>query len=220
LKEYHKIQSVFKRDASNNHKTFLIGDYSLPEFEYLANNIWQFTEKVDGTNIRTIYNPYPLIEDITFQGKTDAAQIQATLFKVLTDMFTLDKMREVFPFKDTPEEELPMVTLYGEGYGAKIQKGGGNYRSDQSFVLFDIKIGNWWLQRNDVEDIAKQLEIDVVPIIGEGTLFDMIEKCEQGFKSQWGDFIAEGIVARPKTELFTRSGYRIITKVKHKDFQS
>lgn len=24
--------------------------------------------------------------------------------------------------------------LYGEGYGAKIQKGGGNYRADQDFV--------------------------------------------------------------------------------------
>ena len=28
--------------------------------------------------------------------------------------------------------------MYGEGYGAKIQKGGGNYRQDQDFVLFDV----------------------------------------------------------------------------------
>jgi hypothetical protein len=219
MTEYHKIQSIFKRDPENNHKTFLMWDYSMPEFEYLANNIWQFTEKVDGTNIRVIYNPYPVIEDITFQGKTDQAQIPATLYKALSEMFILDKFKKVFPFTDIDEEELPMVTLYGEGYGSRIQKGGGNYRADQSFVLFDIKVGKWWLQRKDLEDLAKQLDIDIVPIIGEGSLFDMIEKCKSGFKSQWGDFIAEGIVARPKVELFTRSGHRIITKVKYKDFQ-
>jgi len=42
---------------------------------------------------------------------------------------------------------------------------------------------------------------------------------KKGFKSQWGDFIAEGIVARPKTEMRTRRGERIITKVKYIDFQ-
>ena len=52
MKEYHKIQTVFKRDPSTNHKTLLMDDYSLPEFEYLKNNHWIFTEKIDGTNIR------------------------------------------------------------------------------------------------------------------------------------------------------------------------
>lgn len=40
----------------------------------------------------------------------------------------------------------------------------------------------------------------------------------KGFNSIWGDFIAEGIVARPAVELKTRNGHRIITKIKHKDF--
>ena len=34
------------------------------------------------------------------------------------------------------------AVLYGEGYGAKIQKGGGNYRADQDFVLFDVRVGS------------------------------------------------------------------------------
>ena len=34
----------------------------------------------------------------------------------------------------------------------------------------------------------------------------------------WGDFTAEGLVARPKTELFGRDGKRVITKIKYKDF--
>ena len=42
---------------------------------------------------------------------------------------------------------------------------------------------------------------------------------KKGFKSQWGDFKAEGIVARPNTELVGRDGKRIITKIKQKDFK-
>ena len=115
--------------------------------------------------------------------------------------------------------EIPYACLYGEGYGPKIQKGGGNYRKDQSFVLFDVKIGNWWLQRKDVESIAGELGIDIVPIIGDGSLKDMVEMMMTGFNSTWGDFKAEGIVARPMIELKARSGQRIITKIKYNDFK-
>lgn len=207
MKEYHKIQTVFKRDPATRHKTLLEGDFSLPEFQYLANNQWVYTEKVDGTNIRIMFET----EKITFGGKTDDAQIPAFLVQRLNDRFL--SQIEVFKtsFKDG-------VCLYGEGYGAKIQKGGGNYRKDQDFVLFDVKVGEWWLQREDVVLIAQQLNIDVVPIIGQGTLYDMIEMTRKGFMSQWGNFTAEGIVARPKVELKTRRGERVITKIKYKDF--
>ena len=67
--EYHKIQTIFKRDPKTNYKTLLMGEYSLPEFNYLANNIWQFTEKVDGTNIRIILND----EGLSFGGRTEKA---------------------------------------------------------------------------------------------------------------------------------------------------
>lgn len=212
MKQYHKIQTVFKRDPETKFKTLLVGDYSIPEFEYLKDNEWVYTEKVDGTNIRVIFNS----DQITFGGKTDNAQIPAKLVERLNERFLdkIDLFRELFG-KDGNSE----TCLYGEGYGSKIQKGGGNYRQDQDFVLFDIKIGDWWLQRKDIEDIAQKLDIDVVPIIGHGILIDAVEKTKIGFNSQWGDFIAEGIVARPATELKTRNGQRIITKIKHKDFK-
>ncbi len=119
-------------------------------------------------------------------------------------------------FKDQLEE----VILYGEGYGAKIQKGGGNYIKDGvDFVLFDVRVGKIWLQRKDVEDVANKLGLGIVPILGYGTLIQMIDMVEKGFNSQWGDFPAEGIVARPIVEIQTRMGNRIITKLKHRDFK-
>ncbi|MCP3968318.1 MAG: hypothetical protein GY718_18570 [Lentisphaerae bacterium] len=208
MNEYHKIQTVYKRDPETRFKTLLDGDYSLPEFEYLKDNEWVFTEKVDGTNIRIIFDG----ETITFGGKTDNAQIPSKLVSRLNDVFLplLPKFKEIFE---------DGTCLYGEGYGAKIQKGGGNYRQDQDFVLFDMKIGDWWLQRKDVEGVANKLDLDIVPIIGNGTLLEMVDKAKNGITSIWGDFQAEGIVARPKTELKTRSGHRLITKIKCKDFK-
>ena len=207
MNEYHKIQTVFKRDIATKHKTLLDGQWTIPEFEYLANNPWTFTEKVDGTNIRVMFKN----GIVTFGGKTDSAQIPAQLVTRLNERFLplAAKMQEVFGCD---------ACLYGEGYGAKIQKRGGNYRQDQDFVLFDILINNWWLQLADVEDVANKLGVDVVPIIGEGTLHDAIKWAKRGIPSTWGDFEAEGIVARPKIELCTRSGHRMITKIKCRDF--
>ena len=84
--------------------------------------------------------------------------------------------------------------------------------------MFDVKVGGWWLKREDVEGIASKLGIKVVPVIGSGTLQQAIDFVKNGFKSEWGDFIAEGLVLRPLIELKARSGERIITKIKHKDF--
>lgn len=210
MSEYHKIQSIFKRDMTSKRKTLIEGDWTLPEFEYLAGNVWVFTEKVDGTNIRVIFKD----GGVTFGGRTEDAQIPAQLVTRLNERFLpmAAKLAEVFPDGS--------AVLYGEGYGAKIQKGGGNYRQDQDFVLFDVKCGDWMLQRADVEDVAGKLGIDVVPIIGEGTLHDAVARAKAGILSTWGDFQAEGIVARPKTELKTRSGHRLITKIKCRDFDA
>lgn len=208
MKEYHKIKTVFKRDPATNMKTLLEGEFSEPEFAYLAHNEWVFTEKVDGTNIRVFTQPNM---PMGFGGKTDNASIPAALVARLEARFhpKVDPLREVFP---------DSACLYGEGYGARIQKGGGNYRQDVDFVLFDVKVGDWWLQRPAVEEIARKLGLDVVPIIGLGTLGDMVAMAKVGFDSAWGAFRAEGIVARPATELKTRAGHRIITKIKTKDF--
>ena len=209
--QYHKIQTVFKRDPETQLKTLLHGEYSLPEFEYLANNEWVFTEKVDGTNIRVMWDG----ERITFGGKTDNAQIPAFLVTRLQELFP----QNIFNAKKIFDVDVNDTCLYGEGYGAKIQKGGGNYKPDGvDFVLFDVRVGQWWLKREDVENIAWKLGLGIVPIIGEGTLLNMLALAESGYKSTWGDFKAEGIVARPKVELKTRGGQRIITKIKHKDF--
>ena len=201
---YHKIQTLWHRDPENKHRTLLEGVWSMQEFEYLKDLRWDFTEKVDGTNIRIRRNTDG---HLYIGGRTDRADIRATLSEAIHKLF------------EDPEGLLPGLVLYGEGYGAGIQKGGGNYRSDNSFVLFDAWSEHGWMPRTRLVELARQINCDLVPIIGEGTLMDAVEMTKKGFRSTWGDFQAEGIVARPSTELLTACGKRIITKVKCKDFE-
>jgi len=202
MKEYAKIQSVFKRDEKT-HK-FILGEFSLPEFKYLKDNIWVFTEKVDGTNVRVMWDG----SEVRFGGKTNDAQMPTFLLLKLQELFLPGKFKE-----------LPPLCLYGEGYGARIQKGGGNYIPNGcDFILIDILIDNWWLERENIEDIASKLCIKVVPIIGSGSIDAAIAKTSIGFNSTFGNFSAEGIVLKPQVALTNRKGERVITKVKHKDF--
>lgn len=221
MSKYHKIQSIFKRDQKTKEFT---NEFSRPEFEMLQNCIWDWSEKLDGTNIRITWRALdhdrdgPINQRI-IGGRTDRAQIPAHLFAKLEEFFPAEKMKEVF---GTPAAEEQTVMLFGEGIGPKIQKGGGRYRSDPDFILFDVRVGRWWLKREDVFGVANSLGLTAVPSRGEGTLFDAINFVKDGFLSAIAEdstLPAEGLVLRPKCELFARDGGRIITKVKTKDFK-
>lgn len=216
MKQYHKIITLFKRNPENM-KYVLEGEWAEPELEYLKDNEWEWTEKVDGTNIRVMWDG----ASVSFNGKTDSAQLYMPLVEKLQATFSTITQRMKFKEMFNGDDVNPIqVCLYGEGYGDKIQKAGKLYKSGEvDFVLFDVKIGDWWLQRKDVEDVAVKLGIKVVPIVGRGTLTKAVELVKGGLQSQWGEFEAEGLVCRPSTELFTRDGKRVITKIKSRDFK-
>src|SRR3989304_4166312 len=120
----------------------------------------------------------------------------------------------------TPEIAYPAgIVLYGEGYGAKVQKGGENYKANGvDFVLFDVLVGDWWLLHEDVEDVARQLGIATVPVIGRGPISQAVDIVRGGFPSKWGAFPAEGLVLRTPVGLCGRNGHRVLAKLKTKDW--
>jgi ATP-dependent RNA circularization protein (DNA/RNA ligase family) len=186
----------------------MIGQFSLPEFSYLYDNLWHIEEKIDGTNIRVLFDGV----NIKFNGKTDNAQMPVFLYDKLLTMFNKESMSKVFV-------DNANVCLYGEGYGRKIQAIGSSYIPDDvSFILFDVWINGIWLKRDDVYYIADKLNIKHVPYLGSTTLKDAELKVTNGFKSLIGDCQAEGVVCRPLVELQSRMGNRIITKIKTRDF--
>ena len=76
----------------------------------MENLTWTGTEKINGTNIRIIWDE----ESVRFGGKTDNAQLPIPLITYLIEHFTVERLEAAL--------EGP-VTLYGEGFGGKIQKG-------------------------------------------------------------------------------------------------
>lgn len=207
MKEYPKIYGPFRRETDGPNRNKVIrGAWTAPEFEALAGLDWTWTEKVDGTNIRVHWDGHK----VTYGGRADRAQIPARLIEVLNKLLP----EELFEQKFGAAE----VTLYGEGYGAGIQKG-GVYRPDMSFVLFDVLVGQWWLRFADVCDVAESLGLDRVPLVLLGSVAEAIDQVAAGLPSGWNpDRPAEGLVGTAPHGLLSRSGERLLLKVKAADF--
>lgn len=208
--EYPKINSLFKR---NKDQTFIMGDYSCPEFDLIKR--WRVEEKIDGTNVRIIYNPQAEGEKITILGRSKDSGMPTFLVEFLKNHFTLERLSAVFDAKY-------ICILYGEGYGHRIQSAGPQYRKDVSFMLFDIVVGSFWLTRETVQEKAALLEVPTPPELGimtETEILNLIHsqplsKCS--IKQQ----ISEGIIARPEPLLMFRNGRPIMWKLKVRDFYS
>lgn len=211
MKEYNKIETLFERDMEGT-KKLIEGKFRNPAIEFLKDNQWNFTEKIDGTNIRVYWDGHKVI----FGGRTDNAQIPTTLMYALNDLFLGITNEELFEQKFGEST----VTFYGEGYGEKIQKGGGLYKNGVGFILFDVQVGDTWLERSNVEDIAKSFNLQVVPIVLTGTIQEAVDYVKSKPKCTIAEQEkeAEGLVGRPIVEMKDRMGNRVIVKIKVCDF--
>lgn len=207
MREYEKIETIFVRDEKT--KKLNENVYRNETVKFLKDIDWEFTEKIDGTNIRIVWDGHK----VSYYGRTDKAQIPSQLMNRLIELFGGDVNEEMFEQKFGEKN----VMLIGEGYGAKIQNG-SSYREDSDFILFDVLINDNYLSRENVKSIANYFNIDVVPTIMVGKLEDGINWVKTKPKSKIGTANSEGLVARPLVELKDRTGNRIILKIKVRDF--
>ena len=201
--EYPKIETLFERDG--NFKVTA----KLRNQSYGIIKTWQFTEKIDGTNIRLIWND----GKFSIGGRTGNAQLPADLIQSLYEKIDINKFKEIFPETN--------VVVYGEGYGAGIQKGGA-YSETKQFVVFDVLVdGKWWLIWENTCNVSNKLSLKTVPFLGEYTLEEGISIARNGFTSKLAisNIAAEGIVGRTTETLYDKKFNRMIIKLKTKDFQ-
>ncbi|HEU5395178.1 MAG TPA: RNA ligase family protein [Candidatus Methylomirabilis sp.] len=207
VERYQKIPTVYLREEKRGGK-LLVGQWASTEIAYLADCPWRFTEKVDGTNLRVIWDGHR----VTYGGRTDDAQIPADLVNYLVGTFggeeNAQRLEQVFG--STP------AMICGEGFGGRVAQG-RHYAEASEMAVFDVKIGDWWLGRANVEDVAGKLDLTVVPEVLIGTLEEGVQLVREGFKSGWGEFLAEGVVGRPVVDLVARDGERIAVKLKRRD---
>ena len=244
---YQKINTIFMRDAKNVIMPF--EPFTEPEFEYLRGLKWRGEEKIDGTNMRIEVTKELVVADdskvptvagvkfnVRYAGKTDNAQIPPKLLKHMEEKYPKEKvfaslgLKEFIPTSEweidhnwLSYEQIPdLYTIYGEGYGLGIQKGGNYIKNGNEFIVFDVKVNDIYLKTDARDDIATKLGAPIVPFIGYFTLDEAIDFVRKGFKSTIAenpDYMAEGLVLRTDLGLRNRMGKRLIVKVKYEDFQ-
>lgn len=256
---YQKINTLYKRDAKNVIMPY--AGFTEPEFEYLRGLKWRAEIKIDGTNMRIEVTKHPVLNgtivngvyfEVEYKGKTDNTQIPPKMLKFMQEHFPEDKVlsalgleKEIsldnwvdrkWTFDDgvTPNyDAIPdMYTIYGEGYGSGIQKGGNYIKDGVDFRVFDVKVtckyhkGNMqvdeiYLNVEARDEIANKLGANIVPLYGYRTIDEAVDVVRKGIVTGMWDnpyLIEEGLVLRTDCGLLNRQGKRLIVKIKTEDF--
>ena len=136
--------------------------------------------------------------------------------KLFNEKELIDKFTEFF--KDIN------VTLFGEAYGGKQQGMSKTYGKDLKFVVFDVKIGNIWLNVPNAENVTKKMGLEFVSYNKVSTDLKSLD-AQRDLPSVQAkrngileDKIREGIVLRPLIELTKNNGERVIVKYKRDEF--
>lgn len=208
---YHKIAGPFRRAPELN--TVDVGNWVNPTVELLADSpIWVATEKIDGTNVRLIWDGH----NLSYNGRSNNADLHKDLRAKLDSYWNRIGVEELM--EETFGESE--VILVGEGYGAGIQKGGGNYSPTKEFVGYDVIVNGKYLSFDNSRQVFDTLRIPALPAAVHGfDLLEIIDMVANGVYSQFGsrDFFAEGLVATTILPLTDNNGQRVIVKVKHDD---
>lgn len=134
--EYPKTENLYAR-SDETHK-LIPGVFKRADFAQVDR--WLVTEKVDGTNIRIIYNR--ILGTVEARGRSDAAPLPGKegrfMEQAFPDGLDLEAYENALVAID-PTDKAGLMVIYGEGYGAGIQKGGGDYRDSMGFVAFDVR---------------------------------------------------------------------------------
>lgn len=215
---YPKIKNLFKRREDGSIIFEELSDESFSNIKY-----WELTEKLDGTNIKIDY--YDDEYKIYIHGRTE----QSEKLPWIEDY--IDRLRlEEKLYRISEKHGCEKITIFGEGIGPKIQSG-SDYCLDHEVRVFDILINDkWWMTRSEIQETCNNIGMLTVPTIifcyeGYGWILDdIINFVKDGFTScvfhnQNKIKDAEGIVARPRENLFNNKGERIMFKLRTEYFK-
>jgi len=113
--------------------------------------------------------------------------------------------------------------VFGEGFGGGIQKSGGDYVEDGTsvgFIVFDVQIDGWDLDRANTTDVANKLGLPSVPVCFEGTLDEAKQFVSEHHMStlNGGKHEMEGLVLVPRDiQLYDKKHHLIKCKCKYRD---
>lgn len=190
-------------------------EWDSPLIEQTRHLDWQWTEKIDGTNIRIGWDG---VDQVSVSGREhkhgNLPGDETGLPDLLAETFTVGAFARTYTGK-------PM-TIFCEGYGPKIGPRGHLYGDAPHLAVLDVVIDGWWLRRDGIEDVAETFGLTAPPILPSA--YSSFEHARDMVR--WGfvslmvpagsrSFYAEGLVGRLDLDLLTRDRKPIRVKIKH-----
>jgi hypothetical protein len=117
------------------------------------------------------------------------------------------------------------VTIYGEAYGGKQQGMSATYGKELKFIGFDVKIGEYWLNVPNAENVCKIMNIEFVDYVKVKTDLESLnaERDKPSTQAKRNgiveDKIREGVILKPLAEFTLNNGKRVIVKHKRDEFK-
>ena len=132
-----------------------------------------------------------------------------------------DEEKLISQFKEIDRDD---VTIYGEGYGGKMQGMSETYGKELRFVAFDVKIEDKWLSVPSAVHFVSLFGLDFVSFVFCSTDLASLDAQRDGPSQQAikcgidEERMREGIVIRPPEEFTDNSDARVIAKHKRAEF--
>lgn len=167
-------------------------------------------EKIHGTSANIKFDGVK----ITYYSGGETYETFVSLFD---EKGLLEKFKEAY-------DGLP-ITIYGEAYGGKQQDMSDTYGKEKKFIVFDIKIGECWLNVETAENMTKRLGLEFVHYVKIPSDVALLNKemerdSVQAIRNGMGaGHPSEGIVIRPPIEVTKNGDKRVIAKHKKDKFR-
>ena len=167
-------------------------------------------EKIHGTSAHIRWCPEKGIGFMSGGEKHDK------FVKLFDEDFLVSKFKELFVDK---------IVLYGEAYGGKCQGMSDTYGKELKFVVFDVKIGDNWLDVPNAEEVVKKFNLEFIDYHLISTDLKEIDFQRDKYSAQaiingcGNDKLREGVVLKPLIELTKNNGNRIMCKHKREEFR-
>ena len=212
-KEYIKIPNAYEIDPVAHRFSGKLQ----PQFEYLKGLIFDGSEKIDGTGSRVFWDRHA----VSVGGRTDNVN-DLNQVRFLTNLFTTKEMEYLFEQNFGDKQ----VYLFLEFYGPKVNLG-ETYTNVNKVILFDVlaraaaddPVKGYWLSRDKVDEVAKEMGLESVPVVFHGTLAEAeaFMLAHPVSTLGGGKHEMEGLVLQPQVALFNARGEPVKCKLKYRD---
>jgi hypothetical protein len=135
---------------------------------------------------------------------------------LFNEEFLIKKFEEIFPDQN--------VVIFGEHYAGKCQGMSNTYGKESKFIGFDVKVGEYWLNVPNAENVCQQFNIEFVDYVKVSTDLESLnaERDKPSVQAIRNGITEpkkrEGIVLRPLIEMRVNNGDRVICKYKPEEF--